>query len=229
MPTPRPQGIIFDLDGTLLDTLEDLADAMNMVLASHGWPTHPLDAYRRFVGNGLAMLVRRAVPKTERHDDRWLDAITEEMRTVYGRRWANKTRLYPGIDLLLRTLRAQEFPMAVLTNKPHDAAMALVDHFFSKDMFQLVTGAHPDKPRKPDPTTALETADHLGVLPASTLFLGDSDVDMQTATAAGMTPLGAGWGFRSPDELLASGASTILYNPVELLDRLPPESPPHTP
>ncbi|WP_045222174.1 HAD family hydrolase [Desulfonatronum thioautotrophicum] len=229
MSTPRPQGVIFDLDGTLLDTLEDLADAMNTVLASHHWPTHPLDAYRRFVGNGVSMLVRRAVPEVERNDVQRLDAITQEMRSVYGRHWAKKTRLYPGIDPLLRTLKAQGIPMAVLTNKPHDAAMALVDHFFPENMFRLVTGAHPDKPRKPDPTTALETADHLGVLPASTLFLGDSDVDMQTATAAGMTPLGAGWGFRGPDELLASGASMVLNNPMELLDRLPADGPTQSP
>ncbi len=220
MSTAPFQGVIFDLDGTLLDTLEDLADAMNTVLAEHHWPTHPLDAYRRFVGNGVTMLVRRAMPEEERREDRRVAEIVSEMREVYARGWANKTKPYHGIDHLLNALRDKSVPMTVLSNKPHDATLAMVDHFFPADLFRMVMGARPDKPRKPDPTTALETADHLDLPPGSILFLGDSDVDIHTANAAGMTPLGAGWGFRGPEELRTAGARVVLDTPMELLEWL---------
>ncbi|PTN37520.1 HAD family hydrolase [Desulfonatronum sp. SC1] len=220
MPAIHPQGVIFDLDGTLLNTLEDLADAMNTVLADHHWPTHPLDAYRRFIGNGVTMLVRRAMPEEERGEDRRVAEIVLEMRETYAHGWANKTKPYPGIDHLLNTLRDKSVPMTVLSNKPHDATAAMVDHFFPANLFQVVMGAHPEKPSKPDPTTALETAKHLGLPPETILFLGDSNVDMHTAKAAGMTPLGAAWGFRGPEELLAAGARAILQSPKELLDWL---------
>ena len=220
MPPALPQGVIFDLDGTLLDTLEDLADAMNTVLTDHGWPTHPLDAYRQFVGNGVTMLVRRAMPEDEHREERRVAEIVSEMRAVYARGWANKTTPYPGIERLLSALRDKDIPMTVLSNKPHDATAAMVDHFFPANLFRVVMGAHPDKPRKPDPTTALETAGRLGLPPGAILFLGDSDVDMRTAHAAGMTPLGAAWGFRGPEELRAAGARVVLGTPMELLEWL---------
>ncbi|WP_031388021.1 HAD family hydrolase [Desulfonatronum thiodismutans] len=221
MTFPAPfQGIIFDLDGTLLDTLEDLADAVNTVLTNHHWPTHPLDAYRRFVGNGVTTLIRRAMPEDERREERRVAEIVSEMREVYARGWANKTKPYPGIDPLLNALRERGVPMTILSNKPHDATAAMVDHFFPTNLFQLVMGARPDKPRKPDPTTALETSMHLGLPPEAILFLGDSDVDMHTANAAGMTSLGAAWGFRGTEELLAAGARAVLRSPKELLDWL---------
>lgn len=220
MSTSPFRGVIFDLDGTLLDTLEDLANAMNTVLACHHWPTHPLDAYRRFVGNGVTMLARRAMPEEERQEDRLVAEIAAKMRKVYALGWANKTKPYHGIEHLLNTLRDKNVPMTVLSNKPHDATAAMVDHFFPKNLFQVVMGAHPEKPSKPDPTTALETAEFLGLPPGAILFLGDSDVDMHTANAAGMTSLGAAWGFRGPEELLAAGARAILQSPKELLDWL---------
>jgi phosphoglycolate phosphatase len=223
MPSIQPQGIIFDLDGTLLDTLGDLADAMNTVLAEHHWPTHPLDAYRHFVGNGVTMLIRRAMPEDERHEERRVAEIVSEMRAVYAHGWANKTKPYPGIDHLLNVLRERGVPMSVLSNKPHDATTTMVNHFFPTSLFRLVMGARPDKPRKPDPTTALETSMYLGLPPEAILFLGDSDVDIQTANAAGMTSLGAAWGFRGQEELLAAGARAILQSPKELLDWLAPD------
>lgn len=219
MPKGDALGVIFDLDGTLLNTLEDLADAMNSVLISRGWPTHPVDDYRRFVGNGVAMLARRAMPKNERSEDRVAEVVSR-MREVYATGWANKTRPYPGIGQLLEALRDRETPMAVLSNKPHDATLAMVGHFFPADSFRLVLGARPNKPRKPDPAAALEAAEHLGVAAQSVLFLGDSDVDMQTAKAADMTALGAAWGFRGPEELQAHGARAILHTPLELLEWL---------
>jgi phosphoglycolate phosphatase len=215
-PPIGPAGVIFDLDGTLLNTLDDLADAMNLVLARHGWPEHPVDSYRRFVGNGVGMLVRRAMPEDRRNEE-LVPGVVREMRGEYARRWAEKTRPYPGVEQLLNTLRELAVPLAVLSNKPHDATLAMVRHFFPADMFRIVNGAKPDKPRKPDPTTALETARFLGLAPQSVLFLGDSDADMLTAAAADMVPLGAGWGFRGTEELIASGAREVLQSPLELL------------
>ena len=216
MPSTQAQGVIFDLDGTLLDTLEDLADAVNTALANHGWPTHPLDAYRQFVGNGVTTLIRRAMPEEHRLEDALVDEVVVKMREIYSRGWANKTRPYPGIDQLLTALRDNGVPMTVLSNKPHDATAAMVAHFFPANPFRLVMGARPDKPSKPDPTMALETAGFLGLPPTALLFLGDSDVDIRTAIAAGMTPLGAAWGFRGPEELRTAGARAVLRTPEEL-------------
>lgn len=215
------QGVIFDLDGTLLDTLTDLAEAMNRVLARQGWRTHPVDAYRRFVGDGVAMLVRRALPDEQRQESVIAECV-RAMREEYARIWARTTKPYAGIEELLGKLESRDIPMAVLSNKPHEATREMVCHFFPRVLFHEVAGAKADKPRKPDPAVALEIGASMGVAPGSMLFLGDSDIDMQTAQAAGMVPLGAAWGFRGRDELLASGAARVLETPLELMDWLRP-------
>lgn len=215
-PCPSPQGIIFDLDGTLLDTLEDLAGSMNTVLERMGWPTHPVDAYRWFVGNGVAILVQRALPEDQRRES-IIEKCVQAMRTEYARRWAKQTRLYAGVAELLKKLAAGNMPLNILTNKPDDAAQEMVRHFFPTTPFHIVAGAVADKPRKPDPTVALEMAQQLGIAPEATLFVGDSNTDMQTAKAAKMIALGAAWGFRGREELLASGAHAVLEAPLELL------------
>jgi len=221
----RKQGVIFDLDGTLLDTLTDLAEAMNVVLAGQGWRTHPVDAYRRFVGDGVAMLVRRALP--EKYQDEAVgEAVIEEcvqsMRAEYAKRWARTTKPYAGVEELLGRLESRSIPMAVFSNKPHEATREMVLHFFPEVPFHVIAGAKADKPRKPDPGVALNIGESMGVVPGDMLFLGDSDIDMQTAQAAGMVPLGAAWGFRGRDELLASGAACVLATPLELMHWLRP-------
>ncbi len=215
-PHKTPQGIIFDLDGTLLDTLEDLAASMNTVLERMGWPVHPVDAYRCFVGNGVAMLVQRALPEDQRRES-IIEQCVQAMRREYARRWAEQTRPYAGVTELLEKLAAGDAPLNILSNKPHDATQEMVRHFFPKTPFRIVAGAVADKPRKPDPTVALEMAEKLGIAPEATLFVGDSNTDMQTAKAAGMTALGAAWGFRGREELLTSGADSVLDAPLELL------------
>jgi len=220
-PMSRKQGVIFDLDGTLLDTLMDLAEAMNGVLAQRGWRTHPVDAYRRFVGDGMAMLVRRALPDNQRHDPGIAECV-RAMCEEYARTWARTTKPYAGVEELLDRLESRGIPMAVLSNKPHEATREMVLHFFPRVPFHEVVGAKPEKLRKPDSGVALEIAESMRIKPESMLFLGDSSIDMQTAQAAGMIPLGAAWGFRGRDELLAFGAVRVLENPLELMNYLRP-------
>ena len=210
------RGIIFDLDGTLLNTLEDLADSVNNVLARRGWPEHPVDAYRFFVGNGMSMLVRRAVPQEFAHQED-VEECTQEVRREYSRRWAVKTAPYPGIQEALEEMSLKGFAMAVLSNKPQEATVEAVSHFFPQGLFSIVRGALPDRPIKPDPGSALEIAGALGLEPSRIYFLGDSNVDMLTAGSAGMTGLGAAWGFRGKEELLSAGARCVIERPLDLL------------
>jgi len=210
------RAVLFDLDGTLLDTLEDLADSMNVVLARRGHPEHPVDEYRFFVGQGISEMCRVTLPETQR-DEATVAAAVEEMRTEYGRRWADKTGPYPGVPELLERLVAHEVPLAVFSNKPHDFTVMTVERFLAEVPFRQVLGVGDDVPGKPDPTAPLRIADELGVQPAEVCYLGDTANDMRTAVAAGMFPVGARWGFRPDEELLASGARWLLTRPEELL------------
>ncbi|SDB02164.1 phosphoglycolate phosphatase [Desulfonatronum thiosulfatophilum] len=219
VPRNSHHGVIFDLDGTLLNTLEDLADSMNTVLTRGNLPAHPVSAYRRFVGDGVTMLVTRALPE-ELREESHIARFVRDMRAEYARRWADKTKPYAGVSELIRELEARDIPMTILTNKPEDAALAMVAHFFPSTNFRTVMGAKPERPRKPDPTAALEIAAHLELATDRILFLGDSDADMLTARSAKMTALGAGWGFRGREELLRCGAQKVLESPLEMLDWL---------
>ena len=209
-------GIIFDLDGTLLDTLEDLADSVNTILSRQGLPEHPVDAYRNFVGSGMPALVRRALPENVQDED-FFNQCLEEVRGEYFRRWANKTAPYPGILQVLEVLYAEGMPMAVLSNKPHDATVKTVAHFFDVSFFKIIQGASSDRPLKPDPSAALTIIRDLGMEREDMYLLGDSDVDMFTARNAGITAIGAAWGFRGRNELLQAGAVRVLEHPQDLL------------
>jgi phosphoglycolate phosphatase len=210
------RAVLFDLDGTLLDTLDDLAGAMNRVLAARGLPGHPVDAYRRFVGDGVAALVERALPASARTPEA-LASTTAALRDEYARSWAVRTRPYPGIPELLDALVARGLPLAVLSNKPHDAAAAMGTHFLARWPFVEVRGLRDGAPRKPDPAQALELAAALGAEPAACAFVGDSAVDVLTARRAGMRAVGVAWGFRGEDELREAGAEAVLHEPRELL------------
>jgi phosphoglycolate phosphatase len=211
--------ILFDLDGTLLDTLEDLADAVNRVLSARGFPGHILDSYRYFIGDGAAMLIRRALPEDKRHDviiGDCLDAFLKD----YGRNWKVKTKPYKGISELLDSLTARKTKMAVLTNKPHDFAKICVETLLPNWQFEVVFGQRENVPPKPDPAGALEVAERLKISPSDFLYLGDSAVDMKTAVAASMFPVGAGWGFRPAEELQKNGCRVLINRPLEVLDLL---------
>ena len=214
-----PRAVIFDLDGTLLDTLEDLADSMNAVLRSMGYPEHPVDAYRYFVGEGMEMLARRALPDAEVSDE-LVGRCVAAMQREYGRRWADKTRPYPGVPEMLDELERRRFPKAVFSNKPDSFTQLTVRELLSEWRFEPVLGIRPGVPRKPDPAGALEIASRLRVEPEACLYVGDTSTDMQTARAAGMIPLGATWGFRPAAELEESGAEHLLGRPADLLEFL---------
>jgi phosphoglycolate phosphatase len=211
--------VLFDLDGTLLDTLADIARAANAALRRLGFPPHPVENYRYLVGDGAGCLARRVLGEAGNDEamvERCRLAIAEEYQT----RWSQNTRAYPGIPELLSELGARGVPMAVLSNKPHDATTAVVDYFFPGKPFRIVRGAQPGIPIKPDPTAALRIAQELGIEPGRFIYLGDTDTDMRTAVAAGMFPTGALWGFRTAEELTAAGARTLLKTPLKLLNLL---------
>jgi phosphoglycolate phosphatase len=207
---------IFDLDGTLLDTLEDIGDSMNAVLRSLGLPEHPLADYRRFVGSGLGQLVARAMGEAAR-DKALLARAGAMAEAEYGRRWADKTRPYDGAVEMLATLKAKGLPLAILSNKPDAFTRLSADRYFSPSPFAHVWGERPDYTRKPAPDGAIALARLMGVTPGEVAFLGDSDIDMKTARAAGMLAVGAAWGFRGETELLAAGADMVIRRPMDML------------
>ncbi|MFA5251975.1 MAG: HAD family hydrolase [Phycisphaerae bacterium] len=208
--------ILFDLDGTLLNTLADLANSMNAVLTRLGFPTHPADSYRYFIGDGVDCLVRRALPKDHR-DDETVTKSLAAMRDEYSKHWADNTRPYPGIPELLSSLQRRNIPMTVLSNKPDEFTQITIEKLLPSWSFRIVRGARPSVAIKPDPAAALDIARQLQILPCRFVYLGDTNVDMQTANAAGMYAAGALWGFRTAEELRAGGAKTLVENPKDVI------------
>jgi phosphoglycolate phosphatase len=209
------RAFLFDLDGTLLDSLVDIADAMNDALAEANWPTHPLALYRESVGEGVEALARRVAPPAVAEGDPRRVALTARYQAIYAGRLTRATKPYPGVPELVAALRGRGLPLGVLSNKPDAATRLLVDTFFEAGSFAAVRGQRPGVPRKPDPSAALALAAELGVPPAEVAFVGDTAVDMRTARAAGMVAVGVSWGFR-PGELREAGAELIVDAPSAL-------------
>lgn len=207
---------LFDLDGTLLDTLEDLAEACNRVRAGLDLPPHPVEAYRRFVGDGARVLVVRMLPENLRDRAGAVEAALAGFQREYAACWQTRTRPYPGIADMLDELSAAGLRLAVLSNKPDFFTKLCVATLLARWSFDPVLGQREGVPKKPDPAGALEAARLMGVTPAETIFVGDSDVDMATAKAAGMTAVGALWGFRGADELKMAGADELAAKPVDI-------------
>jgi len=210
------RAVIFDLDGTLLDTLEDLADSVNRTLAANGFPTHPVDAYRYFVGDGSKMLITRALPPEHNHPET-VTKCFEAFLNDYRQNWKVKTRPFEGIPEMLHQLTELGVKMAVLSNKPHEFTRQCVAELLTTWSFGPILGQRETVPIKPDPAGALEITRQLDRPSSDFLYLGDSAVDMQTATAAGMFPVGACWGFRTASELQQSGAKVLIEKPTELI------------
>lgn len=213
------KAVLFDLDGTLIDTLEDLGNAVNRVLAGQGFPEHDLERYRYFVGDGVTMLMTRALP-LDRQDDDTIALCVKAFREDYGRNWNVKTRLYDGVPEMLDKLVLPGLKIAILSNKPHEFTERCVSELLSDWTFHVVFGRRDTVPRKPDPAGAIEVAERMNIPPGDFLYLGDTNVDMKTADAAGMFPVGVLWGFRPAEELLESGAKALIHKPIEILDLL---------
>jgi phosphoglycolate phosphatase len=211
------KAVIFDLDGTLLDTLDDLADAGNRVLAAAGLPVHSVARYRYFVGDGLAALILRILPEEMRSEEE-VQRMALAFREVYAENWNAKTKVYRGIDTLLNGLQKNEVPMNVLSNKPHDFTRLCVGEFLGQWIFAHVLGNRAGLAKKPDPAGALEIAENLGLAPSEIVYVGDTATDMRTAVNAGMYPVGALWGFRTAEELKQSGAARLAERPEEVLE-----------
>ena len=206
--------VIFDLDGTLLNTIDDLADACNHVAELHGWPTHTIEEYKYFVGNGMARLAERFVPEDWRTPE-GVRQVLEEFMPYYDAHKEDKTAPYAGMPQAAAKLREEGVSIAVLSNKADQMAGPVVEHYYP-GIFPLVQGAVDGLPVKPDPTLLLRLMERMGADPARTLFVGDSNVDIQTAKNGCLTSCGVLWGFRSREELEREGADFLAENTDEL-------------
>jgi phosphoglycolate phosphatase len=213
------KAVLFDLDGTLADTIQDLAGAVNRSLARRHLPEHELELYKLMVGDGFRNLITRALPEGLRNED-YIEATRAEAAAEYAGRCLERTRPYPGVPELLSALAGRGIPFGVLSNKPDDLTKKVVAGLFPGAGFALVRGETEAFPRKPDPASALDACARLGARSGETLYLGDSGVDMKTAKAAGFLALGALWGFRGEAELREAGADALLASPEDLLHYL---------
>jgi phosphoglycolate phosphatase len=211
----RFKGIIFDLDGTLLDSLRDIADSMNKVLSANGYPTCQVEDYQKYVGEGMQQLVRNALAGAEYEEEDVL-RLEKQMQEQYAAHWNVHTRPYAGITAALRMLKYRgEIQIGVLSNKPDHFTKEIIDNYFP-DTFSVVLGAREGIPKKPDPTAAIEIAKTWGIDPKDIMFIGDSRIDIETGRNAGMYTIGVLWGFRDAAELLGAGANFLLGKPSEL-------------
>jgi len=213
------QGLIFDLDGTLLQTLTDIANSANEVLAEQGFPLHPVSAYGQFVGDGVCILMRRAAHPNVVTSE-LIEQSAARFEEVYLRRKNECAHPYDGILELLDAAESARIPAAVLSNKPHPLVLDCIATFFEQWNFVKVLGQSSQRPCKPDPEGALEIARAFGADPAEIICVGDMPVDMETARNAGMVAAGVSWGFRPDQELQEAGADFIVHHPRELIDVL---------
>jgi len=209
------KGIIFDLDGTLVNSLEDISDAMNTVLTGLNYPTHTYDTYQYFIGSGLRNLVSKALPASNNSDEQieiCFDCMINEYREVC----TIKTKPYEGIKELLDLLTSQNIKLAVFSNKADELTKKIASEIFP-DYFNLAVGLSTEALKKPNPSEALAIAEKWNLKPEEILFVGDSDIDMQTAVNANMFPVGVTWGYRTEAELRENGAKVIIDHPSDLI------------
>ena len=209
--------VIFDLDGTLLNTLGDLRAATNHALEGRGLPPHSMEEIRQFIGNGIRLLICRAMP--EGPPEAEIDAALDDFKAYYAAHIHDRTVPYDGIPQLLTALRKRGIKVAVLSNKIDSASQQLIEYFFPGKT-DVVFGEHVGVPRKPDPTSCRMVMQQLGVQPEQVLYVGDSGTDMQTAKNAGLYAVGVTWGFRSKEVLLEYGADVLVHRPEQILQIL---------
>ena len=215
---PRPtffKAVIFDLDGTLLDTIEDIADSCNAVFLQNKLPEFSVEYYRGVVGNGIRNLLKATLPEA-RCSDEFMDKLIREFEDFYLENNCNKTRPYPGVSGMLEMLQEKGILTAVLSNKPHDHTVKCIASYFQSHPFRVVLGHGDGMPLKPDPTSAMLILKKLSIPASETALVGDSPMDIQTALAAHMSPVGVTWGFRSEENIRTAGECAIAHSPDDL-------------
>ena len=213
------KAVCFDLDGTLLDSLADLADCTNKILLKRGFPEHPVDAFRYFVGDGAKMLMTRVLPEEVRNES-LIEDCRQDFETSYRECWNEQTIPYKDIPELLDALIGRQLKLTVLSNKPNEFTLLMVENLLAQWNFEVVLGQREGIPRKPDPAGMLEICQQLEIPAEAFLYLGDTATDMKTAVSAGCFPVGVLWGFRTEEELRDNGARAIGKEPLDVLDFL---------
>jgi len=209
-------GVIFDLDGTLINSLEDIANCANLVLERHHLPTHPVNNYLKFIGEGAKMLIRKALPSYYREENT-VELILKEYSEEYRKNCLVKTHIYNGLSEVLDILKASGISINVLSNKPDEFTKYLVNQLFKKWSFNIVLGHKPEFPRKPDPASALHIVKQLKIAPENLCYVGDSEVDIQTAKSAHISSIAVTWGFRNSEILSACKPEYLIHHPSELV------------
>lgn len=211
------RAIVFDLDGTLLNTIDDIGNSCNVILESKGFPTHEIESYKKMVGNGFDALMRRALPHDKSVSDEMLGNLVTAAKEYYCEHMMDKTGPYENMPEILQTLANAKITLAVLSNKPDNLSRILIKHYFPDISFAFIQGALPGIPLKPDPTALRGFMEQYGWQAQSIAYVGDSNVDIETAHRAGVNAWGAAWGFRGAKELELAGADNILNNPGDLI------------
>jgi phosphoglycolate phosphatase len=202
------KSIIFDLDGTLIDSIQDIADCTNEMLQNNGWGTYPVETYIGWIGNGARILIEKAVPDVK--DPAIIDKLLAEYISIYTEKYNIKTRIYPGMDKFLDILVDKNIPFSILTNKPHAETLKIAGFYLKKWPFRHIFGQREGIPRKPNPQEAIRIAEDLNTEPGNTLFVGDSATDIKTAVAAGMLSVGVTWGYGTIESMKSAGASQLV-------------------
>ena len=213
------KAICFDLDGTLLDSLADLASCTNKILLNRGLPEHPEAAYRYFVGEGAKRLMTRVLPEEVRNESH-IEECRQDFEATYREYWDEQTAPYEKIPELLNVLQRRKLKLTVLSNKPHEFTLLAVNKLLPSWYFDMILGQREGVSRKPDPTGMLEICEKLKIPPSSFIYLGDTATDMKTSVTAGCFSVGVLWGFRSEEELRDNGANAIVKDPLDVLDLL---------
>ena len=208
--------VIFDLDGTVCNTIDDLADSTNHAMRTLGHPTHDVSAYKYFVGNGIPKLIYRALPEDHRSEEEHAKAM-KLMLDYYAVHYADKSVPYEGVPEMLKALKEKGIHIAICTNKAHHMATEIAEKIFG-GVFDRVIGQTSDRPLKPDPFSTNEIIKEFGATPAETVFIGDSGVDMKTAVNSKTHSIGVTWGFRTVEELKENGAGHIADTPSDILN-----------
>lgn len=209
--------VMFDLDGTLLNTLQDIAFCTNQVMKNHGFPESPLEKYNYFVGDGIRDMVKAALPRNKQDYDNCIAQLTEEFRELYKLHWADKTHIYQGIYEMLIKLNELNISICILSNKPDDFTKEMVGHFFRDFPFIAVRGKQTRFPLKPAPDSALDLIKKHKFSRKEVLYVGDTSIDMKTAENCDFTAVGVSWGFRTIEELKSNGANYIAHQPEDII------------